>query len=344
MASVRVGINGFGRIGRLAFRAMAARPGEFEVVAINDLASAADMAYLLRYDTVHRGYPGNIDIKGEGAIVVDGREIEVLTERDPSKLAWGDRGIKIVLESTGVFTGRAKDGKPGYDTHLAAGAERVVLSAPAKDEVDLTLVMGVNDSMLSAEHRCISNASCTTNCLAPLVKVLHDTFGLQEGLMTTVHAYTNDQQILDLVHKDLRRARAAAQNVIPTTTGAARAVGKVIPELNGKLDGMAMRVPVQDGSVVDLTATLGRSVTAAQINEAVREAAEGPLQGILQYVDDPIVSSDIIGNPHSSIFDSLLTATMPKEGGEMVKVISWYDNEWGFSNRTADLITRLGSL
>jgi glyceraldehyde 3-phosphate dehydrogenase len=323
---------------------MAARPGEFEVVAINDLASAADMAYLLRYDTVHRGYPGNIDIKGEGAIVVDGREIEVLTERDPSKLAWGDRGIKIVLESTGVFTGRAKDGKPGYDTHLAAGAERVVLSAPAKDEVDLTLVMGVNDSMLSAEHRCISNASCTTNCLAPLVKVLHDTFGLQEGLMTTVHAYTNDQQILDLVHKDLRRARAAAQNVIPTTTGAARAVGKVIPELNGKLDGMAMRVPVQDGSVVDLTATLGRSVTAAQINEAVREAAEGPLQGILQYVDDPIVSSDIIGNPHSSIFDSLLTATMPKEGGEMVKVISWYDNEWGFSNRTADLITRLGSL
>ena len=344
MAAVRVGINGFGRIGRLAYRAMAARPNEFEVVGINDLADAKSMAHLLKYDTTHGPFPGQVEVKSEDCIAVNGRDVAILTERDPTKLGWGDRGAKVVLESTGVFTSRAKGGKPGYDTHLAVGAEYVVLSAPAKDEVDATIVFGVNDDSLRAEHKCISNASCTTNCLAPVARILHETFGIEHGLMTTVHAYTNDQRILDFIHKDMRRARSAAQNIIPTTTGAARAVGKVIPELNGKLDGFALRVPVQDGSLVDLTAVLKKSVTVEEVNAAIKAAADGPMAGILEYTEDPIVSSDIIGNPHSSIFDALSTTTMPKGGGNMIKIVSWYDNEWGYSSRTADLIAKVAAL
>ena len=342
MPKVRVAINGFGRIGRLAFRAMAARPEEFEVVAINDLAPPADLAVLLKYDTVHGRFPGQVEVTAEG-LTVDGRRIKVLSERVPAKLPWGSMGVKVVLESTGVFTKRDSE-KGGYGDHLKAGAKKVVLSAPAKDEPDLTVVMGVNDQKLTPAHVCVSNASCTTNCLAPMVKVLHDAFGVRQGLMTTVHAYTNDQNLADLIHKDLRRARAGAQNIIPTTTGAARAVGQVIPELNGRLNGFALRVPVPDGSIADLVVTLNRSVTAAEVNAAMKKASAGPLRGIIEYTEDPIVSSDIIGNPHSCIFDALSTMTMPGDGGNMVKVVGWYDNEWGYSVRTADLIARMGSL
>ena len=334
--AVKVGINGFGRIGRLAFRAMAARPTEFEVLAINDLADAKALALLLKYDTVHGRYPGEVLAEGK-SLIVDGRTVRVLSERSPANLPWADMGVAVALESTGVFTKRESE-KGGYGDHLKAGAKKVILSAPAKDEPDFTVVFGVNEDRISPEHRCLSNASCTTNCLAPVVKVLHDTFGFKEGLMTTIHAYTNDQHVADQIHKDPRRARAAAQNIIPTTTGAARAVGKVIPELNGKLNGFAMRVPVANGSCVDLVATLNRSVTAAEVNAAIQSAADGPMKGNLQYVEDPIVSSDIIGNAHSSIFDALSTMTMPADGGRMVKVLSWYDNEWGYSMRTADLI------
>ena len=339
---VKVGINGFGRIGRLVFRAMAQRPEEFDVVAINDLSDLAMLRHLLRYDTVHGRFQGTVEM-GDGALIVNGKSVKVLSERAPAKLPWGELGVDVALESTGVFTSRTGE-RGGYCDHLTAGAKRVVLSAPSKDDPDLMCVLGVNDDKLLPEHRSISNASCTTNCLAPLVKVLHENFGLVEGLMTTVHAYTNDQCIADLVHSDPRRARAAAQNIIPTTTGAAKAVGKVMPELDGKLNGFALRVPVADGSIVDLVATLSRSVTRAEVNAALKSAAEGKLNGILEYSEDPLVSSDIIGNPASSIIDAQSTMTMPADGGKMVKVVSWYDNEWGYSSRTVDLIKRVAAL
>ena len=340
--AVRVGINGFGRIGRLVFRVMADQPNKFEVAAINDLSKPATLRQLLKYDSVHGRFSGTVEAT-EDALIVNGRTIKVLNERAPAKLPWAELGVQVALESTGVFTMR-KSEKGGYGDHLAAGAKKVILSAPAKDDPDLMVVLGVNDEQLNASHLCVSNASCTTNCLAPMVQVLHQSFGLVEGLMTTVHAYTNDQQIADLVHEDPRRARAAAINIIPTTTGAARAVGKVIPELNGKLNGFALRVPVADGSIVDLVATLKKSVTVEEINAAFRTAAEGRLKGILEYSEDPLVSTDIIGNRHSSIIDAQSTMTMPAGGGNMVKVVSWYDNEVGYAARTADLIARVASL
>ncbi|QGJ71035.1 Glyceraldehyde-3-phosphate dehydrogenase [Planctomycetales bacterium 10988] len=337
--AVRVGINGFGRIGRLVFRVMMERPEEFEVVGINDLTDNKTLATLLKYDSNHGRYPGSVEYSEE-AITVDGKAIKVFAERDPGKLPWGDMSVDVVVESTGVFTARATDAKAGYDTHLKAGAKKVVLSAPAKDSPDLTCVLGVNDDELSADHNCISNASCTTNCLAPVAKILNEKYGIEKGLMTTVHSYTNDQQILDLPHKDLYRARAAAQNIIPTTTGAAKAVGLVIPALKGKLTGIALRVPTPTGSVVDLTASMSKDVTAEEVNAAMKEAAEGPLKGILSYVEDPIVSSDIVHDPHSSIFVPAFTQVM---GGNLLKVVSWYDNEWGYSNRTADIVAKLAA-
>jgi len=338
--AIRVAINGFGRIGRLVFRNMMARSKEFDVVAINDLTDNKMLATLLKYDSTHRRYPGTVTYD-ERSLTVDGKQVRALEERDPAKLPWGEMKIDVVVESTGIFTARAKEGKAGYDTHLAAGAKRVVLSAPANDGADLTCVLGVNDDKLNASMKCISNASCTTNCLAPLAKVLHDAFGIEKGLMTTTHAYTNDQNVQDLPHKDPYRARAAAQNIIPTHTGAAKAVGLVIPELQGKLTGIAMRVPVPTGSVVDLTAVMKCDVTPKDVNAAVKAAAEGRLKGILEYTEDPIVSSDIIGNPHSSIFTADWTQVI---GGNLLKVISWYDNEWGYSCRTVDLIARVGKL
>jgi glyceraldehyde 3-phosphate dehydrogenase len=343
MAAVRVGINGFGRIGRLVFRAMAERPNEFEVAAVNDLTSAKDLAYLLKHDTVHGRFKGDITVVGDDQIKVNGRSVKMLAEKSPGSLPWKNLNVAVVVESTGVFR-RRSDAKGGYGDHLKAGARKVVLSAPAKDEPDLTVVLGVNDDQLKREHTCISNASCTTNCLAPVAKVLHEEFGIERGLMTTCHAYTNDQRVTDLIHSDLRRARAAGQNIIPTTTGAARAVGKVIPELAGRLNGLALRVPVIDGSIVDLVAELKKSVTIDQINQAMKKAANGKLKGILEYCDEPVVSSDIIGNPASSVFDALSTMVMPGDGGNMVKVVSWYDNEWGYSMRTADLVARLGKM
>lgn len=340
MAAVRVGINGFGRIGRISLRAMAARPEEFEVVAINDLGDPKALALLLKYDSVQGRFPGTVDVDGD-SIVIDGKPVKVIAERDPRNLPWKNLGVDVALESTGIFTGRAKDGKPGYDSHLEAGARKVVLSAPAKDKPDLTVVMGVNDDQLTAEHICVSNASCTTNCLAPMAKVLHENFGIQSGLMTTVHAYTNDQRVSDQYHSDPLRARAAALNIIPTSTGAAKAVGLVLPELNGKLTGISLRVPVPAGSVTDLVVNLDKTVTAEEINAAMKAAAEGPLKGILYYNTDPIVSSDILGNSHSSIFDSGWTSVI---NGNMVKVLSWYDNEYGYSCRTADLIAKMAGL
>ncbi|MHC4698238.1 MAG: type I glyceraldehyde-3-phosphate dehydrogenase [Planctomycetota bacterium] len=340
--AVRVGINGFGRIGRLVFRAMAARPQEFEVVAINDLSDAPTLRQLLKYDSVHGRFPGTVEVGGN-ALMVNGREVKVLSERAPAKLPWADLGVVVALEATGAFRKRAAE-KGGYGDHLKAGARKVIISAPAKDDPDISVVLGVNDDQLSAAHTCISNASCTTNCLAPVAKVLHESFGIVDGLMTTVHAYTNDQRITDLIHTDPRRARAAAVNIIPTTTGAARAVAKVLPAMNGKLNGFALRVPVADGSLVDLVVMLQKSVTAKDVNAALKAAAEGKLRGILEYSEDPLVSSDIVGNPHSSIVDSLSTMVMPADGGKMVKVISWYDNEWGYSMRTADLIAKVAAM
>ncbi|MEX0711006.1 MAG: type I glyceraldehyde-3-phosphate dehydrogenase [Pirellulales bacterium] len=338
--AIRVGINGFGRIGRLVFRILMARSNEFEVMAINDLTDNKMLATLLKYDSVHRRYPGTVQYDDE-YLIVDGKKIRALSERDPSKLPWGQLKVDVVVESTGVFTARAGGGKPGYDTHLQAGARKVLLSAPAKDGADLTCVLGVNDDKLSPEHKCISNASCTTNCLAPLAKVLHETFGIEKGLMTTVHAYTNDQNVQDLPHKDPYRARAAAQNIIPTSTGAAKAVGLTIPELAGRLTGIAFRVPVADGSVVDLTALMKRNLTEAEVNQAIKKAAEGPFQGIIEYTKDPIVSSDVIGNSHSSIFAADFTQVI---SGNLLKVVSWYDNEWGYSCRTVDLVAKVGKL
>lgn len=335
--SIRVAINGFGRIGRLTFRNLHARSSEFEVVAINDLTDNAMLRTLLKYDSTHRRFPGEVEHDDEH-LIVDGKPIKVLAVRNPAELPWGDMGVDVVVESTGIFTARAANGKPGYDSHIEAGAKRVVLSAPAKDGADLTCVLGVNDDKLTADMKCISNASCTTNCLAPVAKVLHEKYGIEKGLMTTVHAYTNDQPTQDQPHSDPYRARAGAVNIIPTSTGAAKAVGLVIPDLKGKMTGIALRVPVQTGSVVDLTVMLSKKVTEAEVNAAIKAAAEGPLKGILCYTEDPIVSTDIIGDPHSSIFAADFTQVID---GNMLKVVSWYDNEWGYSARTADLIAKI---
>ncbi|MDA7932842.1 MAG: type I glyceraldehyde-3-phosphate dehydrogenase [Mariniblastus sp.] len=338
--AIRVAINGFGRIGRLTFRNLMSRSDEFDVVAVNDLTNNKSLANLLKYDSIHGRFPGTVDFDDEN-LIVNGDKIRVFEERDPAKLPWGEMKVDVVVESTGVFCNRATESRGGYDSHLTAGARKVVISAPAKDAPDLTCVLGVNDDQITDDMKCISNASCTTNCLAPVAKVLNDTFGITAGLMTTIHGYTNDQNVLDAPHKDPYRSRAAALNIIPTSTGAAEAVALVIPELKGKLTGMAMRVPVPTGSVVDLTVNLAKSATAEEINAAIKAAADGPMKGVLEYTEDPIVSTDIIDNPHSSIFAADMTKSLPGESN-MVKVISWYDNEWGYSSRTADLIARIG--
>jgi len=326
---MRVAINGFGRIGRLVYRVMHSRQG-FEVVAINDLCSAETMANLLKYDSTHGRFDGKVECT-ETALTVDGRKVAVSKEKDPAKLPWKALGVDFVVESTGVFRKREQ-----CMLHVHAGAKKVLLTVPPKDDVDAMIVMGVNPKMLKKEHVVISNASCTTNCLAPMVYVLHKTFGVVRGLMTTCHAYTNDQRILDLMHEDPRRARSAALNIIPTTTGAASAIGKIIPELKGKFDGISLRVPVPDGSITDLTAELKRKATVQEINAAFKKAAEGELKGILEYTEDPIVSSDVIGNPHSCVFDA--DSTMSLENDTLVKILGWYDNEWGYSNRVVDLM------
>jgi len=343
--SVKVGINGFGRIGRLVARAMVQRKGEFDLVAINDVGSSPKVhAHLFKFDSIHGRYHGTVE-HDEQAIVIDGDRIRVLAERNPAQLPWKDLGADIVIESTGVFTKRNDGNKPGYDDHIKAGAKKVILSAPAKDKIDATVVLGVNDETLKSEHTFVSNGSCTTNCLAPLVKVLvdnPDVFGRKiEGFMTTVHAYTNDQKILDQVHgEDLLRARAAAVNVIPSSTGAAKAIGLVVPSENVKLDGFAFRVPVTDGSVVDLTVALEKGADAGAVNALFRKYADGAMKGILAYNDTPMVSSDVVGNPHSSVFD----ATRTMASGRLLKLVSWYDNEWGFSNRVGDLAIRLSKM
>jgi glyceraldehyde 3-phosphate dehydrogenase (phosphorylating) len=331
---VRVGINGFGRIGRNFWRAVhAGGGGDIEIVAANDLGDLATCAHLLQYDTLLGTLPEDVAAEGD-TIKVGRHSIKMLAERDPAELPWGELGVDVVIESTGRFTNAQEAAK-----HLAGGARKVIISAPAKGE-DITIVMGVNDDQYdSVRHSIISNASCTTNCVAPMAKVLNDSFGIRKGLMTTIHAYTNDQVILDFPHKDLRRARAAAQNIIPTTTGAAKATALVLPELKGKLDGLAMRVPVMDGSVTDLVVQLDREVSVEEVNAAYRAAADGPLKGYLHYTADPIVSSDIVGTPYSCTFDSQLTMAF----GDQVKVIGWYDNEWGYSNRLADLAALVGS-
>ncbi len=327
--TTRVGINGFGRIGRLVLRATNERyPDKLEVAAVNDLTDAKTNAHLLKYDTTYGGYPGHVEASN-GDLVVDGRSIRVFSERDPAQIPWSEMGVDLVVESTGLFTDAEKAGG-----HLQGGAKKVVISAPARGE-DLTIVLGVNEHLYDgANHKIVSNASCTTNCFATMVKVLHDSFGVEHGVMSTIHSYTNDQAILDQRHSDLRRARAAAANIIPTSTGAARAVGLVLPELNGKLDGIAFRVPTITGSITDFVATVSRDVTVDEINAAYQEAADGKMNGILEYSDEPLVSSDFKGNSHSCIIDGLSTMVMQ---GRMVKVMGWYDNEWGYSCRTADL-------
>jgi glyceraldehyde 3-phosphate dehydrogenase len=332
----RVAINGFGRIGRTVFRVIVQRPeAGIEIVALNDLADDEMAAYLLKYDTVMGEFPGKVTV-GEGYLVAGGHMVKTFTIKDPAQLPWKELGVDVVIESTGVFRTRAEVAK-----HLEAGAQRVILTVPAKDELDATVVLGVNDDDLEADDRIVSNASCTTNCLAPIAKILDEAFGIRRGFMTTVHAYTNDQRLADVPHKDFRRSRAATLNIIPTTTGAAKAVGKVLPRLKGKLDGMAMRVPVPDGSTVDLVIETEKPVTVESVNAAVAKAAAGPLRKIVQYSEAPLVSSDIIGNPHSSIFDAPSTLVL---GGNKVKVIAWYDNEWGYSQRVVDLIERLAAL
>jgi glyceraldehyde 3-phosphate dehydrogenase len=331
---VKVGINGFGRIGRSVYRILSDR-SDIEVVGINDLYENEQLVYLLKYDTVMGVFEKEVT-SDDDFLYVNGHKIAMTAERDPAKIPWGAMGAEIVIESTGVHTRREAIAK-----HLAGGAKKVILTVPAKDEIDATIVMGVNDDTLKPEHKLVSNASCTTNCLAPIAKILDETFGIDEGFITTVHAYTNDQRLADVPHKDLRRSRAAAQNIIPTTTGAARAVGKVLPQLKGKLDGMAMRVPVPDGSIVDLVCRLRGKPSVDDINRAVRGAAEGPLQRFVEYSEVPLVSTDIIGNPHSSIFDAL--STQSAEDG-YCKVIAWYDNEWGYSNRVVDLIDRMAAV
>jgi len=332
--TIKVGINGFGRIGRLVFRAAEKNPN-IEVVAVNDLTDAKTLAHLLKYDSVHKIFPYEVKA-GDGSFFVDGREVKVLAQRDPAQLPWGELGVDVVIESTGLFTDATK-----AQAHRDAGAKKVIISAPASNE-DITIVLGVNDDQYDADkHNIISNASCTTNCLAPFAKVLRDSFGIKYGFMNTIHSYTNDQNILDLPHKDLRRARAAAMSMIPTSTGAAKAIGLVMPDVKGCLDGMSVRVPTPDGSVVDLVVELKTSVTKEQVNAAMKAAAEGPMKGILEYCEDPIVSIDVVGNPASSVFDSLQTMVMGGEG-TFVKCLSWYDNEWGYSNRVVDLINLVG--
>ncbi|GAA2876990.1 type I glyceraldehyde-3-phosphate dehydrogenase [Streptomyces mexicanus] len=332
--TIRVGINGFGRIGRNYFRALLEQGADIEIVAVNDLGDTATTAHLLKYDTILGRLKQEVS-HTEDTITVDGKTIKVLSERNPADIPWGELGVDIVIESTGIFTK-----KEDAEKHLAGGAKKVIISAPAKNE-DVTIVMGVNqDKYDAANHNVISNASCTTNCVAPMAKVLDENFGIVKGLMTTVHAYTNDQRILDFPHKDLRRARAAAENIIPTTTGAAKATALVLPQLKGKLDGMAMRVPVPTGSVTDLVVELSREVTKEEVNAAFQKAAEGELKGILEYTEDPIVSSDIVNAPASCTFDSSLTMV---QEGKNVKVIGWYDNEWGYSNRLVDLTVFVGN-
>ncbi|MEI6884401.1 MAG: type I glyceraldehyde-3-phosphate dehydrogenase [Bacteroidota bacterium] len=334
MSTIKIGINGFGRIGRLTFRALLKKEN-VEVVAINDLTDSKTLAHLLKYDSVHGKFPGSIAVEGD-YLVINGKKIRVIAERDPANLPWGTLGITTILECTGIFRTREKMGK-----HLVAGAKKVLLSVPSdnKEDVDATIVLGVNDDKLTHDMQFISNASCTTNCLAPVAKVLNDNFGIVRGLMNTTHSYTNDQIILDAPHKDLRRARAAAMSIIPTKTGAAKAIGLVIPELEGKLDGFAVRVPTPDGSLIDLTCELSKKTTKEEINAAMKAAADGPMKGILEYTEEPLVSVDIIGNTHSSIFDSQLTKVM---GGNFIKIISWYDNENGYSCRMADLVVKMG--
>jgi glyceraldehyde 3-phosphate dehydrogenase len=329
--SVKIGINGFGRIGRSVFRILSDRD-DVEVVAINDLFENEQLVYLLKYDTVMGVFPKEVRADDD-FLYVDGRRIAMTAEKDPAKIPWGALGVDIVSESTGGCTKKEQ-----LQKHLDAGARKVILTVPAKDEIDATIVMGVNDDKLKPEHRLVSNASCTTNCLAPIAKILDEAFGIEEGFMTTVHAYTNDQRLADVPHKDFRRSRAATQNIIPTTTGAARTVGKVLPQLKGKLDGLAMRVPVPDGSIVDLVAKVRAKPDTAAVNAAVRASAEGPLKAVVEYSEVPLVSTDIIGNPHSSVFDALSTRA---EGDGYVKVVAWYDNEWGYSNRVVDLIDRM---
>lgn len=331
MTKIRVAINGFGRIGRLTFKALQEKEN-VEVVGINDLTDTHTLAHLLKYDSVHGKFNGTVTAQ-EGSITVNGTAIKVTAEREPKNLPWGEMNVDVVLESTGRFVDEA-----GAGGHLEAGAKKVVISAPAKGNIK-TVVLGVNDETLTGDEKIVSNASCTTNCLAPMAKVLDDHFGIVKGYMTTVHAYTADQNIQDAPHKDLRRARAGAVSIIPTSTGAAKVVGLVLPQLQGKLDGMAMRVPTPDGSLTDLTVVLKKEVTAEEINAAMKAAADGPMKGVMEYTEDPLVSADIIGNPHSNIFDSLLTSAQ----GNLVKVVGWYDNEAGYSHRSADLIVRLGS-
>jgi len=332
--ATRVGINGFGRIGRSVFRILSERD-DINVVCINDLFENEQLAYLLKYDTVMGIF--NKEVKAtDDALHVGDQKVVMTEHRDPAAIPWKDLGVDVVIESTGVFRERAP-----LEKHLAAGAKKVLLTVPAKEEIDATIVLGVNDDELKAEHRIVSNASCTTNCLAPIAKIIDDSFSLEEGFITTVHAYTNDQRLADVPHKDFRRSRAAGENIIPTTTGAARAVGKVLPRLKGKLDGLAMRVPVPDGSIVDLVCRLGKNASTADVNGAVRAAAEGPMQRVLEYSEEPLVSSDIIGNPHSSIFDAMSTSSL--EDGYL-RIVSWYDNEWGYSNRVVDLIDKMTTL
>jgi glyceraldehyde 3-phosphate dehydrogenase len=331
--AVKVAINGFGRIGRNFFRAAREKGADFEFVAVNDITDARTLAHLLKFDSVFGRYPGEVRAEGD-ALVVDGARIRVLSERDPGALPWKELEVQVVVESTGRFTDRESAQK-----HLEAGAQKVIISAPAKGE-DITIVLGVNEDRYDpAQHHVISNASCTTNCVVPMAKVLGDAFGIEKGFMTTVHAYTNDQNLLDLPHKDLRRARAAAINIVPSTTGAARATSLALPELKGRMDGFALRVPVPDGSVTDLVCVLKREVTVEEVNEAFRAAAEGPLKGILAYTEEPIVSTDVVGDPHSCIFDSLSTMAI----GNLVKVVGWYDNEWGYSNRLVELVELVAS-
>jgi glyceraldehyde 3-phosphate dehydrogenase len=333
MAAVKVGINGFGRIGRNLFRAAHEAGSDLDFVAVNDITDPETLAHLLKYDSILGRFPGDVEVRGEG-FAVDGSEIKILSERDPAELPWGDLGVDVVIESTGLFTKRDDAAK-----HLEAGAKKVIISAPATDP-DVTVALGVNfdDAYDPDNHNIISNASCTTNCLAPLAKVLNDSVGIEHGLMTTIHAYTADQRLQDMPHKDLRRARAAALNLIPTSTGAAKAVGLVLPDLDGRLNGVAVRAPVATGSVVDLTCVVSKETSAEEINAAVKEAAEGPLSGILAYTEDPIVSTDIVKDPHSSIFDADQTMVME---GTLVKAVSWYDNEWGYSNRCVELAAKV---
>lgn len=344
--AVKVAINGFGRIGRLTTRILKSRKG-IDVVAVNDLTNTEMLATLFKYDSAHGRFDGEVS-HDDSSITINGDKIKILKETDPAKLPWKDLGVDIVIESTGRFTGKAKDGKPGYDSHLTAGAKKVILSAPAKDKPDLTCVIGVNHKDIKKEMTTVSNASCTTNCLAPIAKVLNEAFTIESGLMTTVHAYTNDQRLQDFPHEDAYRARAAALSIIPSTTGAAKAVGEVLPALKGKLTGMSLRVPVPAGSIVDLTANLGKEVSAADINAAMKKAAETPLEegglkGILGYCTDPVVSADIVHDDRSSIFIPDWTYVLGDKG-KFVKVMSWYDNEWGYSSRTADLVEMLAKL